>query len=51
MTYCLKQVHNCKQWEDLAREYVPVDYRLLNEAEDNTVLRETIACAGGKCEV
>lgn len=51
MTYCLKQVHNCKQWEDLAREYVPVDYRLLNEQEDNTVLRETIACAGGKCDL
>ena len=51
MTYCLKQVHNCKQWEDLAREYIPVNYGLLNENEDNTALRETIACAGGKCDL
>src|SRR5258708_7211850 len=31
MTYCLKRVHNCKLWEDLQREYVPVDYTLMIE--------------------
>lgn len=51
MTRCLKRVHNCKLWEDLQREYVKVDYELLQEERDNTTLEETIACAGGKCEV
>lgn len=52
MTYCLKRVHNCKLWEDLKREYVPVDYTLMLETVDNTGRVELDpACAGGKCVV
>lgn len=51
MTRCLKRVHTAKQWEDLVREYQPVDYTLLIETEDNTTRNETIACSGGKCDI
>jgi ribonucleoside-triphosphate reductase len=51
MTYCLKRVNNCKLWEDLTREYVPVDYTLMYEDGDNTKLIDAVACAGGKCDV
>jgi ribonucleoside-diphosphate reductase alpha chain len=52
MTYCLKRVHNCKLWEDLQREYVPVDYTLMLETVDNTGRVELDpACAGGKCVI
>jgi ribonucleoside-triphosphate reductase len=51
MTHCLKRVHNCKMWEDLQREYIPVDYTLMLEESDNTKLMDAQACAGGKCDV
>jgi len=51
MTYCLKRVHNCKLWQDLTREYQPVDYRQMVEAQDQTELEQTIACAGGACQI
>jgi ribonucleoside-diphosphate reductase alpha chain len=51
MTYCLKRVHNCKMWEDLKREYTPVDYTLMIEDSDNTKLLDAQACAGGKCDI
>ncbi len=52
MTYCLKRVHNCKLWQDLQREYFPVDYTLMLETMDNTGRVELDpACAGGKCTV
>ena len=51
MTRCLKRVHYCKLWEDLTREYAPVDYTLMVEREDNTTVSQTIACAGGKCDI
>ncbi len=51
MTYCLKRVHNCKLWEDLQREYIPVDYTLMIESSDDTKLTEAAACAGGKCDI
>jgi ribonucleoside-diphosphate reductase alpha chain len=51
MTRCLKRVNACKQWEDLTRTYAPVDYTLLIERQDNTTVTQTIACAGGKCEI
>ena len=51
MTHCLKRVHNCKMWEDLKREYIPVDYTLMLEDSDNTKLMDAQACAGGKCDV
>ena len=51
MTYCLKDVNNWKYWCDLQREYKDVDYTEMIEEEDNTKLEQTIACAGGKCDV
>lgn len=51
MTRCLKRVNACKQWEDLTRTYAPVDYTLLIERQDNTTVTQTVACAGGKCEL
>lgn len=49
--YLMKEVNNWKQWLDLKREYVDVDYTKLIENEDNTKPIETVACAGGACEV
>jgi ribonucleoside-triphosphate reductase len=51
MTRCLKRIHSCKLWEDLVREYKHVDYTEMIELEDNTTLTQTIACAGGKCDI
>lgn len=51
MTRCLKRVNACKQWEDLTRTYAPVDYTQLIERQDNTTVTQTVACAGGKCEI
>jgi len=51
MTYCLKRIHNCKLWEDLQREYVPVDYTLMVELGDETTLSAAAACAGGTCDL
>ncbi len=51
MTRCLKRVHNCKLWEDLTRTYAPVDYTQMQELQDNTTVSETVACAGGACNV
>jgi ribonucleoside-triphosphate reductase len=49
--HCLKRVNNAKLWEDLNREYTPVDYTLLLENTDSTKLLEAQACAGGKCDI
>ncbi len=51
MTRCLKRVHSCKLWEDLTRTYLPVDYTQLQERRDNTTVTQTVACAGGKCDL
>ncbi len=51
MTRCLKRVHNCKLWEDLTRTHAPVDYTQLVERQDTTTVTETVACAGGTCEL
>ena len=51
MTYCLKDVSNWKYWVDLNREYKDVDYSKMQEEEDNTKIEETIACAGGSCQI
>jgi ribonucleoside-diphosphate reductase alpha chain len=51
LTRCLKRVSACKHWEDLTRSYAPVDYTLLVERQDNTVVGQTVACSGGKCEI
>jgi len=51
MTYCLKEVHNWKLWNDLKREYQDVDYTTLIEDTDETKFSETVACAGGSCDI
>jgi ribonucleoside-diphosphate reductase alpha chain len=51
MTYCLKDVYNWKKWCDLKREYKPVDWENFHEMQDNTKVSDTIACAGGKCDI
>ncbi|MFO7937029.1 MAG: hypothetical protein R6V06_05405 [Kiritimatiellia bacterium] len=51
MTRCLKRVSTCKLWEDLTRTYAPVDFTQLIENEDNTTITQTVACAGGKCDI
>jgi len=51
MTYCLKEVHNWKLWQDLQREYKDVDYSLMIEETDETKPMDTIACAGGACSI
>ncbi len=51
MTRCLKRVHTCKLWEDLQRKYQSVDYTKMIEEQDNTTIAQTIACAGGTCDI
>lgn len=51
MTYCLKDTNNWKLWCDLNREYQTVDYTGMMEEQDNTTLEQTVACAGGTCEI
>ena len=51
MTRCLKRVDACKHWEDLQRTAKPVDYLNFFENTDNTTVTQTVACAGGKCEI
>jgi len=51
MTYCLKDVRNWKVWCDLQREYKDVPWEEFTEENDNTTIEQTIACAGGKCDL
>ena len=51
MTRCLKRVDACKHWEDLQRTTQSVNYTLFTETTDNTTITQTVACAGGKCEI
>ena len=51
MTYCLKDVYDWKLWTDLSREYKKVPWEDFHEDENNTTLAETVACAGGVCEL
>jgi hypothetical protein len=39
------------RWNTLIAGYRPVDYRLLDEAKDDTKPQATVACSGGVCEV
>jgi len=50
-TYCLKDVDNWHTFVALMRQDVPVDYSEMLEEDDNTTLRESMACSGGKCEL
>jgi ribonucleoside-diphosphate reductase alpha chain len=38
-------------WNELISKFKPVDYTLMEEAEDATNLQGEIACAGGSCEL
>lgn len=38
-------------WSYLSEGFQNVDYTSMNEAEDNTKLKEIIVCAGGACEL
>ena len=38
-------------WGDLTEAYQNVDYTSLNEEEDNTKLKQVLACAGGTCDL
>ena len=49
--YLLKEVHHWKLWLDLNREYKDVDYSSLIEESDETTISDTIACAGGTCQL
>ena len=51
MTYCLKDVDAWKTWVDLKRDYMEVPWDDFYEESDNTKVGETVACAGGACEV
>ena len=51
MTYCLKDVNNWKYYCDLMREYKDVDFNEMIEETDQTKLEQTIACAGGSCDL
>lgn len=51
MTRCLKRIDASKLWEDLNRTNIPVDYTQLVEKQDNTTITDTVACAGGQCEL
>lgn len=51
MTYCLKDVRNWKIWCDLSREYKEVDWENFHENGDNTKISDTVACAGGSCDI
>lgn len=51
LTYLLKDVSNNKFWQDLSRVYQDVSWEQMIEQEDNTKIAETVACAGGKCEL
>lgn len=50
-TYLMKHVHCWKQWLDLQRERVDVDYTSFHESEDVTRPGDFVACSGGACEV
>ena len=47
----MKDVYNWKEWVDLSREYVQVDYTKVVEEEDNVNPEQEWACSGGACEI
>ena len=51
LTYCMKDVYNWKEWVDLNREYVSVDYTNIIEEENNVNPEQEWACSGGVCEI
>jgi ribonucleoside-triphosphate reductase (thioredoxin) len=51
LTYCMKDVYNWKEWVDLSREYISVDYTNIIEEENNVKPEQEWACSGGVCEI
>lgn len=53
MTYCLKDVYNWKEWCDLKREYVDIDWSLCKEDAYGSLDfgQAGEACSGGSCEL
>lgn len=49
LTYCLKDVHNWKLYNDLLKNFKKIDYSQMIEEEDFTNLEGEVACAGGMC--
>lgn len=52
MCHCLKHVYSYKQWLDLKREYVEIDWAEAYEDHETFVSADTLgaqACAGGSC--
>lgn len=45
----LATLQDIEKWNALV--YQPVDYTTLEESEDITELKQTVACAGGACEI
>ena len=45
----LSTAADIEKWNTLT--YFPVDYTALEESEDITELKQTVACAGGACEI
>jgi hypothetical protein len=39
-----------EKWNQLVNSFQKIDWITFEEATDNTALRETVACAGGKCD-
>lgn len=51
LTYCLKDIHHLHEWIKLTNSYSEVHYEDLIEEQDNTKPMDTLACAGGVCEL
>lgn len=49
-SYCLKDVTLFKNWHDLKREHIPVDWSQMHESENNVSFMHDSACAGGACQ-
>ncbi len=49
--YCLKEVFLLKKWFDISREHKPIDYTTMTETENHNQFEQSIACAGGQCEI
>ena len=45
------QESDLEKWNDLVNNWKHIDWTLFNEESDNTKLAETLACAGGSCEI
>jgi hypothetical protein len=54
MTYCLKHVSIWKDWLDINRDWVDIEWETIKEGSQEYVDADTLAaisCHGGQCEV